>query len=229
MIISRAVLLQGMFTFFATTKCPLPPSVTGEQAQILRKSAKQEVGPKQSVGKVKIYHSYEAPNGVVYSENPTVFGKILRGELPALSFEESNNTLAFEDRHPRAPLHALVIPKRYIPSVFSLQPTDLTLLEEMRQVALNLVGKRYPEAVAKGDYILCYHVPPFNSVGHLHLHVLAPASEMNLIYRYGKYQVGSRWCASEESVRKRLGMNERSVPYKYASFDDFLSAYQYWF
>jgi len=229
MIISRAILLQGMFTFFASTRSPSQSSITGEQPQIIEKPSGHNVKPKLSVGKRKIYQKHTAPNGVNYDENPTDFGKVLRGDLPACTLEETNDTLAFEDRAPRAPLHALVIPKRYVPSVFSLQTTDMPLLEEMHQVALSLVQKQYPESITNEDYILCYHVPPFNSVAHLHLHVLAPASQMNLIYRHGKYQVGTRWCTNEESVRNRLKMNKVPVPYKYASVDDFLSACKYWF
>mmetsp|Transcript_24371 Transcript_24371/g.34009 ORF Transcript_24371/g.34009 Transcript_24371/m.34009 type:complete len:230 (+) Transcript_24371:35-724(+) len=229
MIISRAILLQGMLTFFASTRSPSPSSATGDQPQIVEQPTEHKVNPKSSFEKAKIYQQHTAPNGINYDQNPTVFGKVLRGELPASILEETNDTLAFEDRAPRAPLHALVIPKRYVQSVFSLQTTDLPLLEEMHQVALDLVQKQYPEAITNGDYILCYHVPPFNSVAHLHLHVLAPASQMKLIYRHGEYQVGTRWCTDEESVRNRLKMNRRPVPYKYASVGDFFSAYKEWF
>ena len=56
-----------------------------------------------------------------YDSNPTVFGKILRGELrrrPIL--KESDNLIAFEDQKPKAKLHALIIPKRYIPTILDL-------------------------------------------------------------------------------------------------------------
>src|SRR6056300_204852 len=56
-----------------------------------------------------------------YSNNPSVFGKILRGELPARTYLESTDLLAFRDRSLKAPLHALVIPKRYVKTVYSLR------------------------------------------------------------------------------------------------------------
>jgi diadenosine tetraphosphate (Ap4A) HIT family hydrolase len=147
----------------------------------------------------KIYH--EPPPGVDYADNPSVFGKILSGEMAALTLYESCDLFGFEDKTPRAKLHALVISKRFIPNVTSLTRDDLPLLDDMRATALDLIDQRYPKALVDNDYILCFHVPPFNSVNHLHLHVLAPASEMKRLYRYGKYQVGTRWCVDEALVR----------------------------
>lgn len=127
-------------------------------------------------------------------------------------FEESpDNILAFEDRSPKAQFHALVIPKRYIPTVASLTPDDLSLLQEMRQTGLSLLELHQPEALARNDFILCFHLPPFNSVDHLHLHVLAPASKMNILWRFGKYQTGTMWCADEATVRTRLSEGKKPM------------------
>jgi len=137
-----------------------------------------------------------------YNSNPTVFGQILRGELETRFIQESDRLFVFEDHKPRAPFHGLVIPKHYIPSIFdtgssssssssSGAPLSLSLLEEMNDLGKSLVRERYPEAYKRNDYVLCFHIPPFNSVDHLHLHVLAPASSMNWLYRHGKYNVGS--------------------------------------
>lgn len=40
-----------------------------------------------------------------------VFAKILRGEIPCKKVYEDAHTLAFDDIHPQAPIHTLVIPK----------------------------------------------------------------------------------------------------------------------
>ena len=69
---------------------------------------------------------------------------------------------------------------------------DIQLIQNMRQMGLDLLQQYQPEALAAEDYILCFHIPPFNSVDHLHLHVLAPASEMNWVYREIKYKYGAR-------------------------------------
>jgi diadenosine tetraphosphate (Ap4A) HIT family hydrolase len=46
--------------------------------------------------------SYDASN---------VFAKILRGEIPCKKVYEDEHALAFNDLHPQAPTHILVIPK----------------------------------------------------------------------------------------------------------------------
>lgn len=40
-----------------------------------------------------------------------IFAKILRGEVPCKKIYENNDALAFYDAFPKAPIHALVIPK----------------------------------------------------------------------------------------------------------------------
>eukprot|EP00536_Pseudo-nitzschia_multiseries_P000724 jgi/Psemu1/300283/fgenesh1_kg.9_\ len=182
-----------------------------------------------------------------YESNPTVFGKLLRGELEITRvIRELNRLLVFEDIKPRAPLHALVIPKQHIPSLFDLDTTigsgsgsdnrasssarsaqALMLLGEMNTAGQDLVRERHPEAFERGDYILCFHLPPFNSVDHLHLHVLAPASSMHWIYRNAKYHVGRsgnsdrkvngfsvRWCIGMEEVLARVGAGSPPTPYR---------------
>jgi diadenosine tetraphosphate (Ap4A) HIT family hydrolase len=149
-----------------------------------------------------------------YSNNPTVFGRILRGALPASIVEETDDLVAFQDIHPRAPLHDLIIPKRRIPSVFELIPDDLILLQEMRELAMRQLQLRQPVAAAQGDYRLVFHVPPFNSVDHLHLHVIAPASEIHgIFYRMIKYNGDFRWCVKFDTVMERLEAGRVPVPW----------------
>ena len=42
--------------------------------------------------------------------NPTIFGSILRGEIPAERIHEDEHCIAFADIQPQAPVHILVIP-----------------------------------------------------------------------------------------------------------------------
>ncbi len=46
----------------------------------------------------------------VYDTSNT-FAKILRGEIPCKKVLETPHALAFEDIHPKAPIHILIIPK----------------------------------------------------------------------------------------------------------------------
>ena len=147
-------------------------------------------------------NNFEGPIETFYQSNPTPFGRILEGSLPSRSLSESTDLYAFCDRSPCAPLHGLVIPKEYIRSIHTLQ--DPHLVKKMEQMAMTILEQYQPNAKEKGDYILCFHVPPFISVGHLRLHVIAPASEMKWFHRYGKYLPGTPWCTDVEKVYQRL-------------------------
>eukprot|EP00531_Pseudo-nitzschia_arenysensis_P008266 CAMPEP_0116132180 /NCGR_PEP_ID=MMETSP0329-20121206/9410_1 /TAXON_ID=697910 /ORGANISM="Pseudo-nitzschia arenysensis, Strain B593" /LENGTH=241 /DNA_ID=CAMNT_0003626677 /DNA_START=276 /DNA_END=1001 /DNA_ORIENTATION=- len=165
-----------------------------------------------------------------YTSNPTVFGSILRGELTTKFLLEREELIAFEDIRPRAPFHALVISKKLIPSVLELGDSDsesqksLSLLQKMSEAAHELVRIQQPEAYEQGDYRLCFHIPPFNSVDHLHLHVLAPASSMAPWYLHGKYNTGTssdgkhrynvRWCISLSDVEENLRNGSSPTPYQ---------------
>jgi diadenosine tetraphosphate (Ap4A) HIT family hydrolase len=163
-----------------------------------------------------VYHEPPPVGAAVvdcYSANPSVIGRILSGESPSRDYSETSELLAFRDRSPKAEFHALVIPKRYVPNLYSLTNDDLDLVHDMRCMALDLLEDRMPRARDADDYVLCFHVPPFNSVDHLHLHVLAPASEMAWIHRYGKYRCGTRWCIGDSEVIDRLSRGMAAVPY----------------
>jgi diadenosine tetraphosphate (Ap4A) HIT family hydrolase len=134
-----------------------------------------------------------------YNDNPTPFGAILRGEMPARVVAETNHLLALVDRAPQSPtLHALVIPKRYIPTILNVTADDVELLYEMRDLGQQLV-QRYQCA---NDCRMVFHVPPYNSVDHLHLHVLCNAD----LSRKGrmKYYYDTRWCVSFDTWMRQL-------------------------
>lgn len=64
-------------------------------------------------------------------DNPTIFGKILRGEIPCNKVYEDDDVLAFHDIHPVAQVHFLIIPKRLIPSLADATMDDAPLLGKM--------------------------------------------------------------------------------------------------
>jgi diadenosine tetraphosphate (Ap4A) HIT family hydrolase len=71
----------------------------------------------------------------IYDDN-NIFAKILRGEIPCTKVYEDEHTLAFEDIHPRAPVHTLVIPKgKYVSmSDFSAKASDAEIAAFVRAV-----------------------------------------------------------------------------------------------
>ena len=58
----------------------------------------------------------------------TIFGKIIRREIPADIVYEDDQCLAFRDVNPQAPTHVLLIPKREIPRLADAGEGDHALM-----------------------------------------------------------------------------------------------------
>jgi histidine triad (HIT) family protein len=100
----------------------------------------------------------------------TIFGKIIRKEIPADLVYEDDLVLAFRDIHPQAPTHILVIPKKPISRLSEATSEDHALMGH-----LLLTVKRVAEQVGLRNG---YRVVMNNgsdggqTVDHLHLHIL---------------------------------------------------------
>jgi histidine triad (HIT) family protein len=79
----------------------------------------------------------ESPESDIEKEM-TIFGKIIKGELPCEKVFENERILAIKDRYPAAPVHILIMPKKEIPNFQSLKPEDMPLIAEIIQVAQKL-------------------------------------------------------------------------------------------
>jgi histidine triad (HIT) family protein len=101
----------------------------------------------------------------------TVFQKIIDREIPAKIVYEDDRCLAFEDIHPQAPIHLIVIPKRAIASVDDLDEADEPLaghlLFAMRKIAAEL-------GIVDGYRVVTNcGASAGQEVMHLHFHMLA--------------------------------------------------------
>jgi histidine triad (HIT) family protein len=100
----------------------------------------------------------------------TIFGKIIRGEVPARIVHDDDRCLAFHDVSPQAPVHVLVIPKQPIPSLAAATAADAGLLGHLVVVASELARTL---GLADG-YRLVVNCgrDGGQSVDHLHVHLL---------------------------------------------------------
>uniref|UniRef100_A0A0N5BAE2 HIT domain-containing protein n=1 Tax=Strongyloides papillosus TaxID=174720 RepID=A0A0N5BAE2_STREA len=104
------------------------------------------------------------------SQQETIFDKIIRKEIPAKIIHEDEDTLAFHDVAPQAPVHFLVIPKRRISMLEKVQPSDANLLGKLLVTA----NKCASELGLKEGYrvVINNGKNGCQSVYHLHLHIL---------------------------------------------------------
>jgi histidine triad (HIT) family protein len=101
----------------------------------------------------------------------TIFKRIIDREIPAKIVYEDEHCLAFEDIHPAAPTHLVVIPKREIVSVDTVEEVDAEvvghLFVAMRAIAAKLgLGNGYRVVTNCGR-------DAGQEVMHLHFHMLA--------------------------------------------------------
>lgn len=100
----------------------------------------------------------------------TVFGLIIKGKLPSKKVFENERILAIEDIHPQAPVHILILPKKEIKDIQSVEPEDYRLIGEIIQVAQQIAEER---GVADG-YRLLTNTGEWagQTIFHLHFHLI---------------------------------------------------------
>lgn len=99
-------------------------------------------------------------------QEPSIFTRIIRGELPSHKVYEDDRTLAFLNIHPSRPGHTLVVPKVQVARLHELGDADyVALMQTVKKVASK-------QAVIFGpDYKICLKVMGFD-VPHVHVHVI---------------------------------------------------------
>jgi histidine triad (HIT) family protein len=100
----------------------------------------------------------------------TIFGRIIRGEIPARIVHDDDRCLAFHDVAPQAPVHVLVIPKRPLASLADANETDADLLGHLVVVATQLA--RTLGLTTGYRLVVNCGRDGGQSVDHLHVHLL---------------------------------------------------------
>jgi histidine triad (HIT) family protein len=99
----------------------------------------------------------------------SIFTKIINRELPAKIVYEDDAFIAFEDIHPKAPVHVLLVTKEPYASLekIPVENTELhaKILKTVRKVAQQLgIVQNYKIAMNVGEGVQAVH--------HLHVHVM---------------------------------------------------------
>jgi histidine triad (HIT) family protein len=100
-----------------------------------------------------------------------LFCKIVDRTIPAKVVHEDDQTLAFDDIHPQAPVHTLVIPKRHVASIQDLGEPDQALLTRLL-LACTTVAKAKGLAAPGFRLVANTGRDGGQTVFHLHFHVL---------------------------------------------------------
>lgn len=101
----------------------------------------------------------------------TLFGKIIRREIPANIVYEDELCLAFRDVNPQAPTHVLIVPKKEITKLADAGPEDQALLGHLMLAACKIVRQLGVDQAFR--VVVNNGADAGQSVFHLHLHILA--------------------------------------------------------
>ncbi len=105
---------------------------------------------------------------------PSIFSRIVSGELPAYKVAEDEHHLAFLDITPLVEGHTLVIPKREVDYIFDLPPSELAALHLFAQRVARGVQAAVP-CKRVGVAVIGLEVPH----AHIHLIPMNKVADMN--------------------------------------------------
>ena len=105
---------------------------------------------------------------------PSIFTKIIQGEIPCYKIYEDDKTFAFLDIHPESKGHVLVIPKNEVDKIYNLPDEDyqalMATVKKLSQHMEKVLGARILWKVVGTD------------VPHTHVHLM-PLDES---WQYGR-------------------------------------------
>ncbi|HOK06672.1 MAG TPA: histidine triad nucleotide-binding protein [Syntrophales bacterium] len=100
-----------------------------------------------------------------------IFCRIVNGEIPSTRVYEDDLVLAFEDIHPMAPVHCIVVPKIHIATLMDVT-SDLMPYVGAMTAAAQEVAKRKGISEKGFRTVINCNAEGGQVVFHLHMHVL---------------------------------------------------------
>ncbi|KAG9276382.1 histidine triad nucleotide-binding protein 3 [Astyanax mexicanus] len=130
-----------------------------------------------------------------------IFCKIVNREMDTELLHSDEEISCFRDIKPGAPHHYLVVPTKHVGNCKSLNKEHIPLVEKLMETGKAILQKN--NVTDLNDVRFGFHWPPFHSVVHLHLHVLAPASQMGFMDRL-IFRPDSYWFITADQLLQRL-------------------------
>ena len=115
---------------------------------------------------------------------PSIFTKIINGEIPCYKVAETSDFFAFLDINPNTKGHTLCIPKKEVDKIFDLdEATYIGLMKFSRQVALAI--EKVISCQRVGLSVIGLEVP------HVHLHLI-PLHSMEIARFSNKVEMSDK-------------------------------------
>ena len=103
-----------------------------------------------------------------------LFCKIIEGKIPSRKVYEDDDMLVFDDIHPWAPVHFLMVPKAHMASLEQAGPEHQALLGRMMSLAPKLALQEGCGPYPDGGFRVVINTgrEGGQEVQHLHIHVM---------------------------------------------------------
>ena len=113
---------------------------------------------------------------------PSIFSKIIAGNIPCYKVAENEHCFAFLDINPLTKGHTLVVPKREVDYLYDLNEIDyLELMKFSKQVALAI--KKVIPCNRVTSTVLGFEVP------HAHVHLIPAQTEHDANFHNAKLKL----------------------------------------
>ena len=106
---------------------------------------------------------------------PTIFTRIIDGQIPSAKVHEDDTVVAFRDVNPQAPLHVLVVPRQHVATLNDLAGSHDELVGAMVRTAAAIARERGFDGPGYRTVFNC-NAQAGQTVFHIHLHVLGGRS-----------------------------------------------------
>ena len=100
-----------------------------------------------------------------------IFCKIANGTIPSKKVYEDAEAVAFDDIHPMAPVHVIIIPKKHIPTMLDVTKADMNSIGSMFIAAQEVARIKGINERGFRVVINC-NKEGGQLIFHLHMHVL---------------------------------------------------------
>lgn len=108
---------------------------------------------------------------------PSIFTRIINGEIPCYKVAEDEKHIAFLDINPVAPGHTLVVPKHEVSYIFDLSEEEYVALELFARKVAQGLEKAVP-CTRIAEAVIGLEVP------HTHIHLVPIKSEGDMNFAH---------------------------------------------
>lgn len=145
--------------------------------------------------------------GVAYGNGAVInclFCNIMEGKEPGKIVMENDKYVAFKTIQPASSNHLLICPRKHVRNIEELSGVeDAQMIREMEEFGRLALG------TDAEDSQYCFHIPPWNSIDHLHLHAIGARHTMSFKGSL-KYWQETFYCWSSKEAAARVLVKEMS-------------------